>query len=180
MSACRDNGQSDVGFGEVAAYADRRWMTAAAKKRIRQANLGIADCFDEDRFGERTMDGYTDDFDSIDNSFVDQLPEFCVHSQPMSVSQPRLLQFNALLAAELGWPSGQIDPVYLSRVFSGQALLAGMQPVAQAYAGHQFGNFVPQLGDGRALLLGEVIDVNGQRRDIALKGSGPTAFSRRR
>ncbi|MCA9199731.1 MAG: YdiU family protein [Planctomycetales bacterium] len=115
-------------------------------------------------------------FVSMDNSYVRQLPEFCVVSQPMSVSQPRLLQFNDSLADELGW--SESDANRLGRIFSGQEMLPEMQPVAQAYAGHQFGNFVPQLGDGRALLLGEVIDVNGQRRDIALKGSGPTAFSR--
>jgi uncharacterized protein YdiU (UPF0061 family) len=61
----------------------------------------------------------------------------------------------------------------------GNVLLAGATPIAQAYAGHQFGNFVPQLGDGRAILLGEVVDVHGRRRDIQLKGSGPTPFSRR-
>ena len=54
----------------------------------------------------------------------------------------------------------------------------GAEPIAQAYAGHQFGHFNPQMGDGRALLLGEVVDRAGQRRDIQLKGSGPTAFSR--
>ena len=61
----------------------------------------------------------------------------------------------------------------------GNALPEGATPIAQAYAGHQFGNFVPQLGDGRAILLGEVIDRNGMRRDIQLKGAGPTPFSRR-
>ena len=60
----------------------------------------------------------------------------------------------------------------------GNAIPAGASPLAQAYAGHQFGNFVPQLGDGRAILLGEVIDVNGRRRDIQLKGPGRTPFSR--
>ncbi len=64
-------------------------------------------------------------------------------------------------------------------MFSGNLAPADAFPLAQAYAGHQFGGFSPQLGDGRALLLGEVIDRNGQRRDIALKGSGQTPFSRR-
>src|SRR5262249_56055726 len=61
----------------------------------------------------------------------------------------------------------------------GRTLPAGADPIAMAYAGHQFGHFVPQLGDGRAILLGEVIDKGGVRRDIQLKGSGPTPFSRR-
>src|SRR5258705_6412051 len=64
-------------------------------------------------------------------------------------------------------------------MLSGNQLPDDSNPIAMAYAGHQFGNFVPQLGDGRALLLGEVIDVAGIRRDIQLKGSGPTPFSRR-
>src|SRR5664279_861552 len=64
-------------------------------------------------------------------------------------------------------------------MFSGNVLPEGAQPLAQAYAGHQFGGFSPQLGDGRAILLGEVIDRQGRRRDIALKGSGRTPFSRR-
>ena len=65
-----------------------------------------------------------------------------------------------------------------ARIFAGNETPEGAVPLAQAYAGHQFGGFVPQLGDGRALLLGEVIDRNGRRRDIQLKGSGPTPFSR--
>jgi uncharacterized protein YdiU (UPF0061 family) len=63
-------------------------------------------------------------------------------------------------------------------MFSGNALPEGATPIAQAYAGHQFGNFAPQLGDGRALLIGEVIDRHGCRRDLAFKGSGRTPFSR--
>ncbi len=63
-------------------------------------------------------------------------------------------------------------------MLAGNAVAEGSEPLAAAYAGHQFGNFVPQLGDGRAILLGEVIDRHGRRRDIQLKGSGPTPFSR--
>ena len=62
--------------------------------------------------------------------------------------------------------------------FSGNSLFSGSQPIAMAYAGHQFGNWVPQLGDGRAILLGEILDKKGLRRDIQLKGCGPTPFSR--
>ena len=94
---------------------------------------------------------------------------------PTSVEAPRLIKVNSGLAEELG-----IDPEALTaEVAVGNALPEGATPIAQAYAGHQFGNFVPQLGDGRAILLGEVVDRNGIRRDIQLKGAGPTPFSRR-
>ena len=93
---------------------------------------------------------------------------------PTPVKAPRLIKVNEALARELG-----IDPAALTAEMAvGNALPAGASPLAQAYAGHQFGNFVPQLGDGRAILLGEVVDVNGRRRDIQLKGSGRTPFSR--
>ena len=96
----------------------------------------------------------------------------------MAVKSPKLLQFNGDLSHELGLPLDGNDPGQLAELFSGQQMLPGAHPVAQAYAGHQFGGFVPQLGDGRALLLGEIVDREGQRRDIALKGSGRTPFSR--
>lgn len=114
----------------------------------------------------------------FDCSYAEQLTDFYICCDPMVVSSPELLQFNRPLAEELGLPTNKLDPNRLAHIFSGQELLAGAQPLAQAYAGHQFGGFVPQLGDGRALLLGEVIDARGLRRDIALKGSGPTPFSR--
>jgi len=113
-----------------------------------------------------------------DNSYVDRLPDFYVASDPMVVTNPLLLRFNNILADELGLKIEALDSDHIARIFSGSELPAGAQPVAQAYAGHQFGGFVPQLGDGRALLLGEVVDRSGHRRDIALKGSGPTPFSR--
>ena len=83
------------------------------------------------------------------------------------------------------WPGELgLDPELLAtpqgvEILAGNRIAVGSQPIALAYAGHQFGNFVPQLGDGRAILLGEVVDRAGQRRDIQLKGSGPTPFSRR-
>jgi uncharacterized protein YdiU (UPF0061 family) len=89
-----------------------------------------------------------------------------------------MLCFNDELAAELGLEAEVLKSDYGARIFSGAEVPPGAEPVAQAYAGHQFGNFVPQLGDGRAVLLGEVIDREGRRRDIALKGSGRTPFSR--
>lgn len=115
----------------------------------------------------------------FDNSYFRDLPGFYVEWQPEPVSRPALVFLNAPLADELGLDLGALDSATLAALFSGNALPRGAQPIAQAYAGHQFGNFSPQLGDGRALLIGEVIDRNGQRRDIAFKGSGPTPFSRR-
>jgi uncharacterized protein YdiU (UPF0061 family) len=112
------------------------------------------------------------------SSYADELPDFYVESDPMAVQEPGLLQFNASLAVELGLGVEELPSKDLAQIFSGQTLLAGSRPLAQAYAGHQFGGFSPQLGDGRGLLLGEAQDSIGGRRDIALKGSGPTAFSR--
>ncbi|OWV28628.1 hypothetical protein JI62_13160 [Halomonas campaniensis] len=106
------------------------------------------------------------------------LPEpLWVATQATPVSSPELIAFNASLAHELG--AKEIpDSETLAQWFSGNQLMPEAKPGALGYAGHQFGNFVPQLGDGRALLLGEVIDQNGIRRDVQLKGSGRTPFSR--
>jgi len=113
----------------------------------------------------------------FDHSYGRQLPAFCLSCDPAVFPKPALLRFNKSLAEELGLDC-EMSESQVARIFSGNELPADAQPIAQAYAGHQFGNFVPQLGDGRALLLGEVIDGSGQRRDIAFKGSGPTPFAR--
>ena len=116
---------------------------------------------------------------SFDNSYA-RLPErFFARLPPTPVSAPRLVKLNEALARDLG-----LDPTWLAstegvEVLAGNRIADGSEPIAQAYAGHQFGGFVPQLGDGRAILLGEVVDQGGTRRDIQLKGSGPTPFSRR-
>ena len=113
----------------------------------------------------------------FDNSYARDLPGLHVAQGPARVKAPRLLALNRGLASELGLDPDRLEP-WAAALFSGNLLPAGAQPIAQAYAGHQFGGFSPRLGDGRALLLGEVIDRHGARRDIALKGSGPTPFSR--
>jgi uncharacterized protein YdiU (UPF0061 family) len=113
----------------------------------------------------------------FDNSYVRDLPGAWLEQAPRRAVAPKLLMFNRELAEELGAEPEALE-ARAAEVFSGNLLPDGAEPVAQAYAGHQFGGFSPQLGDGRALLLGEVIDRKGERRDIALKGSGPTAFSR--
>jgi uncharacterized protein YdiU (UPF0061 family) len=114
---------------------------------------------------------------SFDNTYARDLPGLSVRHQPTPVPAPRVIRFNRSLAAELGL---DVDAVQAraAEIFSGNELPEGADPVAQAYAGHQFGGFSPQLGDGRALLLGEVVDRHGRRCDIALKGSGRTPFSR--
>src|SRR2546423_4266675 len=114
----------------------------------------------------------------FDNSFARELGGFYVSQQPAVVRAPRLLFLNNSLAAELGLDLNALDAGPRAALFAGNMLAGGAQPLAQAYAGPQFGGFSPQLGDGRALVLGEVIDRNGRRRDIAFKGSGRTPFAR--
>lgn len=113
----------------------------------------------------------------FDNSYSNLPDRFYARVAPTAATNPKLLSFNEDLAKELG-VTGYEEPDTLADVFSGSSIPDGAEPIAQAYAGHQFGNFVPQLGDGRAHLLGEVVDAHGQRRDIQLKGSGRTPFSR--
>lgn len=114
----------------------------------------------------------------FDDSYARELEGFYVPWKGAEVPAPEVLRLNAPLARELG-----LDPAALSgpggaALLSGATAPEGATPLAMAYAGHQFGGFSAQLGDGRALLLGEVIDRAGQRRDIHLKGSGRTPFSR--
>jgi serine/tyrosine/threonine adenylyltransferase len=114
----------------------------------------------------------------FDNTYA-QLPErFFARQQPARVPDAQLVRLNVALAEQL-----LIDPDWLQSaaglaMLAGNAMPPGAEPIAQAYAGHQFGRFVPQLGDGRAILLGEVVGRDGARRDLQLKGSGRTPFSR--
>ncbi|GAU84671.1 YdiU family protein [Bosea sp. BIWAKO-01] len=115
----------------------------------------------------------------FDNSYVRFPERFFARVTPSAVRSPRLLRLNTALAEQLG-----LDPVWLAgpagtEMLAGNRIAEGAEPIATAYAGHQFGGFSPQLGDGRAVLLGEVIDRDGRRRDIQLKGAGLTPFSRR-
>jgi len=104
---------------------------------------------------------------------------FYEKTRPVPVGDPQILLWNSSLAEQLMIPNElKQDPVALAQAFSGNHIIPGSESIATAYAGHQFGNFVPQLGDGRAHLLGEVFDQSGQRWDIQLNGSGPTSFSR--
>ena len=115
---------------------------------------------------------------AFDNSYARLPGRFFARQHPEPVSAPGLLRVNRDLADALGLDADWLESADGVSVLAGNAVPAGAEPLAMAYAGHQFGNFVPQLGDGRAILLGEVIDRTGKRRDIQLKGSGVTPFSR--
>ncbi|MCI5097806.1 MAG: YdiU family protein [Rhodobacteraceae bacterium] len=113
----------------------------------------------------------------FDNSFARLPTDFYARQAPQPVKAPRLVVFNDTLAQVLGIRPGEAEE--LTQVFAGNDVPEGATPLAQLYAGHQFGSFNPQLGDGRAILLGETVGQDGVRRDIQLKGSGQTPFSRR-
>ncbi len=116
---------------------------------------------------------------AFDNSYA-RLPDRFFTRQPaMPVAAPSLIRLNDTLAGELGLDRDWLASPEGVAMLAGNAFPETAAPLSMAYAGHQFGNFVPQLGDGRALLIGEVVDINGERRDIQLKGSGPTPWSRR-
>ncbi|MGJ0204294.1 YdiU family protein [Leucobacter sp. gxy201] len=114
----------------------------------------------------------------LTSEFAHELPELSLPWSAAEFPDPKLLVLNEPLARELG-----LDPVLLrceagTASLLGARLAPGSEPVAQAYAGHQFGSYAPRLGDGRALLLGEIVDAGNRRRDLHLKGSGRTPFSR--
>jgi serine/tyrosine/threonine adenylyltransferase len=114
----------------------------------------------------------------FDNSYEQDLGGLYLKVSPTRVSAPKLIRFNYDVAKELRLDVERLNTSELANLFSGNKIPDGAQPLAMAYAGHQFGHFSPQLGDGRAILLGEVIDRLGNRHDIQLKGCGRTPFSR--
>ena len=118
------------------------------------------------------------DFFAFDNSYARLPDRFFARLRPTPVAAPRLIRLNEKLAWHLELDPGKLAASEGVEILAGNRVPVGGEPLAMAYAGHQFGGFVPQLGDGRAILLGEVIDRDGVRRDIQLKGSGPTPFSR--
>ena len=113
---------------------------------------------------------------NLKNTYSELPKEFHKAIEPTAVSKPEVLSLNYALANDLSIDTS--DETQLLKYFSGNAVPENASAIATAYAGHQFGNFVPQLGDGRAILIGELIDETGKLNDIQLKGSGPTAFSR--
>ncbi len=115
---------------------------------------------------------------ALDNSYFRELSGLYEPWQAAPAPAPELLVLNQELAIELGFDPDALAAPHGVAVLAGNAVPEGSSPVAQAYAGHQFGGFSPRLGDGRALLIGEVLDVHGRRRDLHLKGSGRTPFAR--
>ncbi len=115
---------------------------------------------------------------AFEHRYARDLPELCEPWRPRAVPAPELLVLNEALAAELGAEPAALRAPESVAALAGAAVPEGAEPVALAYAGHQFGTFVPRLGDGRAALLGEVVDAHGRRRDLHLKGSGRTPFAR--
>ncbi|WP_433730475.1 protein adenylyltransferase SelO [Actinoplanes sp. CA-051413] len=114
----------------------------------------------------------------LDNRFARELAGLAIPWQAEETPEPRLLVLDEALAAELGLDPAQLRSPEGVRLLTGTAVPDGATPVAQAYAGHQFGGYSPRLGDGRALLLGELVDADGTVRDLHLKGSGRTPFAR--
>ncbi|WP_114376864.1 protein adenylyltransferase SelO family protein [Elioraea thermophila] len=115
---------------------------------------------------------------SFDNTYARLPARFYARLPPTPVAEPTLIALNEGLCRSLGIDPEAVDETTWAAILAGNRLPAGAEPLAQAYAGHQFGVFVPSLGDGRAILLGEVVGTDGVRRDLQLKGSGRTPFSR--
>jgi uncharacterized protein YdiU (UPF0061 family) len=115
----------------------------------------------------------------FDNTYTKLPEDFFQRNLPSSCVDSKLIRFNEALGKQLGFDKSGYADQELADIFSGKTILPGSDPIAMNYAGHQFGHFSSQLGDGRAILLGEVIDTQGQRFDIQLKGSGITKYSRR-
>lgn len=132
------------------------------------------------RYGIHASEGYVYDMTlkiPFDNSYA-RLPDaFFARQSPVPVRAPRMIAFNDNLAKLLRISPGDVED--MAEAFAGNSIPEGAEPIAQLYSGHQFGQYNPQLGDGRAVLLGETVGTDGVRRDIQLKGSGPTPFSRR-
>ncbi len=114
----------------------------------------------------------------FNNRYIHLGSEFYVSTHPSPVTNPELIAFNDGLAAELGLCATNLNSSDRTGFFSGNTIPAGAEPLAMAYSGHQFGHFNPQLGDGRAILLGEIDSPDGQSFDMQLKGSGLTVYSR--
>lgn len=116
---------------------------------------------------------------AFDNSYSSLPDAFFSRVKPTAVNSPTLIQLNEDLASQLGIDVGRLNSPEGLETLAGNRIPEGSQPLAMAYSGHQFGGFSPQLGDGRAILLGEVVSRGGERYDIQLKGSGQTPYSRR-
>ncbi len=127
----------------------------------------------------RMMENNQENMWKLDNTYLEQLPkDFYQKQAPAPATNPEILLYNNELAKDLGLPSLNESKIEIQEVLSGSGVVPNSTPIAQAYAGHQFGNFT-MLGDGRAVLLGEKVTESNERYDIQLKGSGQTPYSRR-
>ena len=117
-------------------------------------------------------------FPALESTYATALEGFGASWRPVAVPETRVVRLNEALAKRLGLDVGELRTDDAIAVLAGSATPEGATPISQVYAGHQFGNFNPQLGDGRAVVLGEIVDSHGDRFDLALKGSGRTPFSR--
>ena len=115
---------------------------------------------------------------TFNNSYIRLPQQFYTRQAPVPVAAPEPIRINRQLAEQLGIDADWLNSDAGTKVVAGNAVPAGSEPLASVYAGHQFGGFNPQLGDGRAVLLGEVLSLEGRRFDLQLKGSGPTPYSR--
>ena len=114
----------------------------------------------------------------MEHTYADELDGFGAPWEPTATPAPTLVKLNTALAVELGLDPERLRSDDAVTILAGAAPPVGSRPIAQVYAGHQFGSFNPQLGDGRAVLLGEIVDPHSRRYDLSLKGSGRTPFSR--
>ncbi|MEH6631264.1 MAG: YdiU family protein [Halopseudomonas aestusnigri] len=114
----------------------------------------------------------------FDNSYATLPEQFYTRQGPKAVAAPKLIKVNTALAELIGIDPTELETAEATNVFAGNAIPDGATPLAMVYAGHQFGGWSPRLGDGRAILLGETVGTDGIRRDIHLKGSGRTPYSR--
>ncbi|TXH05358.1 MAG: YdiU family protein [Nevskiaceae bacterium] len=115
---------------------------------------------------------------AFDNRFAQLPPDYYSRVQPTPLPQPHLLHFNTDAAALIDLDPAEATQPAFAEIFAGNRLPTGADPIATLYAGHQFGSWVPQLGDGRAILLGQVRNARGERWELQLKGAGPTPYSR--
>jgi uncharacterized protein YdiU (UPF0061 family) len=180
------------GLDHIAAFLKKVMVIKQEDFRYLSLNATVS----ETLFRKNSMTTQTD-FPALhrlqfDNRFIRQLPadeeadnyrrqvySACYSKVlPTQVKQPELVAFSAEMAAQLGWSAADCQSETFSQVFVGNRLLAGMEPFACCYGGHQFGNWAGQLGDGRAINLGEAIDLNGSYQTLQLKGAGLTPYSR--
>lgn len=149
-----------------------------AHVRFQRLTSYIRVSFISDRTDAMTNQPPTPNLFAFDNSYARLPDSFYARLPPTPVDKPRLIRLNETLARQLNLDPDKLATPEGIDILAGNRVADGSEPLAMAYAGHQFGSFVPQLGDGRAILLGEIVDRNGMRRDIQLKGSGPTPYSR--